>query len=83
MLADKALAKVSERCKEFRPGCKCTQDDHKGCPVYEEFLVATWIADAAKGSDMCWRWIFEYACVGRKLQAGYALDKARNQEVKL
>lgn len=82
-LADEAGKKIREKCKEMHPGCECTPEDHKTCPIYEEFIVATWIADAAKGSNTCWKWIFEYACVGRKLQMGYPLEKAKKQEVKL
>ena len=82
-LAENALNRVKERCMEAHPGCTCSSEEKKLCPIYEEFIVATWIAGAAKGNDMEWKWIFEYACVGRKLQLGYPLDAARKQEVKL
>jgi hypothetical protein len=82
-IADGAFGKIRERCKEIRPGCSCSQEDHRECPIYDEFIVASWLADAAKGSDMCWKWIFEYACIGRKIKVGYPLDKALNKEVKL
>ena len=82
-LAENAMKKVNERCMEAHPGCTCSSEEKKLCPIYEEFIVAAWIADAAKGNDMCWKWIFEYACVGRKLQLGYPLEKAKKQEVKL
>lgn len=82
-LAENALNRIKERCMEAHPGCTCSSEDNKHCPIYEEFIVATWIADAAKGNDMCWKWIFEYACLGRKLKMGYPLQAAEKQEVKL
>ena len=82
-IAESALKRVKERCLEARPGCTCSSEEKKLCPIYEELIVATWIADASKGNDMQWKWIFECACLGRKLKIGYQLQDAEKQEVKL
>ena len=82
-IAENAFKKVKERCLEAHPGCTCSSEEKKLCPIYEEFIVATWIADAAKGNERHWRLIFDYACLGRKLNMGYRLQDAEKQEVKL
>lgn len=61
------LKDIKAECLNTRPECKCDEDNHNGCPIYQKFIVALWMHDAFQGSDFAWRTILEYALVGRKL----------------
>ena len=60
------LKDIKAECLNTRPDCKCDEDNHNGCPIYQKFIVASWMHDAARGQDFGWKAILEYALVGRK-----------------
>ena len=60
------LKDIKIECEKTNPGCKCEDDRHNGCPIYQKFIVASWMHDAARGQDFGWKTILEYALVGRK-----------------
>lgn len=62
----KTLKDIKGECEKTNPGCKCEEDKHHGCPIYQKFIVASWMHKALRGSDFEWKTILEYAIVGRK-----------------
>ena len=71
--------KIREKCKAS--GCEgCTEERRKDCPLYEEFVVSDWMRGLSHGAKFDWDFVFEYACIGRKIQMGYPVDKALNNE---
>lgn len=60
------LREIKEECDKTNPGCKCEGERHHSCPIYQKFIVASWMHDAARGQDFGWKTILEYALVGRK-----------------
>ena len=58
---------IKIECEKTNPGCKCEEDRHKSCPVYQKFVVASWMYDAARGQEFGWKTILEYALVGRRM----------------
>ena len=57
---------IKSECEKTNPGCKCEDYRHNGCPIYQKFIVASWMREAARGQDFSWKSILEYALVGRK-----------------
>ena len=55
--------KIREKCPK---DCECEDEKHDECPVYQELVIANWMLGVAKGNDLDWKFIFEYAMVGRK-----------------
>ena len=66
-LYEATLKEIKIECEKTNPGCKCEGDKHDSCPLYQKFIVASWMHDAASGQDFGWKTILEYAFVGRKL----------------
>lgn len=66
-LYEATLKDIKAECLNTRPDCKCEDYKHNGCPIYQKFIVASWMHDAARGNDFGWKAILEYAIVGRKL----------------
>ena len=65
-LYEASLKEIKEECEKTNPGCNCDGDKHNGCPIYQKYIVASWMHDAAKGQYFGWKTILEYALVGRK-----------------
>ena len=61
------LKDIKAECEKLNPGCKCEDYKHNECPIYQKFIVASWMHDAARGRDFGWKTILEYALVGRNL----------------
>ena len=57
---------IKSECEKTNPGCECEDYRHNGCPIYQKFIVASWMHDAARGQEFGWKTILEYALVGRK-----------------
>ena len=70
------LKKIRDTCKRKNPGCKCSDDKHDSCPIYQEFIIAAWMNDLKNGSVLAWKMIFEYASAGRKLAKGFPTPSA-------
>lgn len=62
----KLFETIREKCNRKCPGCRCEQEKHDTCEIYQEFIVAEWMRGVSRGNDFDWKTIFEYACVGRK-----------------
>lgn len=73
---------IKIECEKLNPGCKCEDDKHYGCPIYQKFIVASWMHDAARGQDFGWKTILEYALVGRKLWIKEHYPNTENQRWK-
>ena len=75
---NKLLDKIRAECK--KRGCKCENEKHDKCMLYQEFIVATWMHDVSRGNDFQWEWIFKYASIGRKVMQGCDLQTAKKLE---
>ena len=76
------LKDIKIECEKTNPGCKCEGDRHLRCPIYQKFIVASWMHDAARGQDFGWKTILEYAFVGRKLWIKEHYPNMENQKWK-
>lgn len=76
------LKDIKIECEKLNPGCKCEEDKHHGCLLYQKFIVASWMYDAARGQDFGWKTILEYALVGRKLWIKEHYPNTENQKWK-
>lgn len=76
------LKDIKIECEKTNPGCKCEGDRHLRCPIYQKFIVASWMHDAARGQDFGWKTILEYAFVGRKLWIKEHYPNTENQKWK-
>lgn len=65
-LYEATLKEIKSECLNTRPDCKCEDYKHNGCPIYQKFIVASWMHDALKGDSFNWKTVLEYAIVGRK-----------------
>ena len=77
-LCGKWMEKIREKCKA--KGCKCENEKHDTCPLYQEFVIIDWMRGVAHGSGFDWGFIFQYACVGRKWQMGFPMEEALKTE---
>lgn len=81
-LYEATLREIKEECDKTNPGCKCEGDRQHGCLIYQKYIVASWMHDAARGQDFGWKTILEYALVGRKEWIQRYYPNAENQRWK-
>lgn len=81
-LYEATLKEIKAECQSTRPDCKCEDHKHNGCPIYQKFIVASWMHDAARGHEFGWKTILEYALVGRKLWMKEHYPNMENQKWK-
>ena len=74
------LKEIKEECEKTNPGCKCEGDKNHGCQIYQKFIVASWMHDAARGQDFGWKTILEYAFEGRKMWIKEHYPNTENQK---
>lgn len=79
---DQILEKIKEQCKT-KEECKCDEEIRKRCPLYQEFVVASWMQGVAHGNDFDWNLIFRYACIGRKLDQGFSLTTSKELGIEI
>ena len=73
---------IKAECEKTNPGCKCEDDRHHGCPIFQKYIVASWMYGAARGQDFGWKTILEYALAGRKLWIKEHYPNTENQKWK-
>lgn len=61
------LEAIKAECARERTGCKCSEEEHAGCKIYQRLIMASWLHDAARGSNFAWKTMLEYAIEGRML----------------
>ena len=77
-ICEKWIEKIREKCKA--KGCKCENEKHETCPLYQEVVIIDWMRGVAQGSGLDWGFIFQCACVGRKWQMGFPMEEAVKTE---